>query len=198
MTTDINVLQTTLVQAKQHRIDEIVIEINNMEVNIQREQRAMVVVAAQMGAMLIEMKSLLPHGEFIPYVTANCVVRVRQAQQYIKVAERKPEYIDYDPQATPDIKLLTISEIACPATKKSKPKKHTPYETVKKLWGKLTPEEVRLLTGIMDAGKAELKVVSTTNDWMKPTQPDPKILAEIEASQTEEEKVQEAVKRWTR
>lgn len=46
--------------------------------------------AKEVGAMLLEVKKQLPHGEFLPWVSANCTVSERQAQRYMAAALGKP------------------------------------------------------------------------------------------------------------
>ena len=46
--------------------------------------------AKQAGALLIEVKASLPHGEFIAWVEQNCTVSARQAQRYMAAAQGKP------------------------------------------------------------------------------------------------------------
>jgi len=59
-------------------------EIQSLEVDAKNK-------AAQIGEMLIAKKASLKHGEFIPWVEANCEFTPRRAQQYIKVATTKNE-----------------------------------------------------------------------------------------------------------
>lgn len=46
--------------------------------------------AKEVGAMLLEVKKQLPHGQFLPWVSANCTVSERQAQRYMAAAQGKP------------------------------------------------------------------------------------------------------------
>ena len=45
--------------------------------------------AKQAGALLLEVKRQLPHGEFMPWLSANVKVSERQAQRYMRSAHGK-------------------------------------------------------------------------------------------------------------
>jgi hypothetical protein len=46
--------------------------------------------ARQAGELLMQVKSALPHGAFLPWVEKNCTVSPRQAQRYMSAAQGKP------------------------------------------------------------------------------------------------------------
>lgn len=46
--------------------------------------------AKRAGALLLQVKNSLPHGEFLPWLAANITVSVRQSQRYIRAALGKP------------------------------------------------------------------------------------------------------------
>jgi hypothetical protein len=45
--------------------------------------------AKQAGDLLLLVKADLPHGDFLPWVEANCTVSLRQAQRYVAAAQGK-------------------------------------------------------------------------------------------------------------
>src|SRR5262249_4041264 len=45
--------------------------------------------AIMAGALLLEAKELVGHGEWLPWLRANCRVSVRQAQTYMKLARNR-------------------------------------------------------------------------------------------------------------
>lgn len=47
--------------------------------------------ARQAGLLLIEAKAACRHGDWLPWLSVNCTVGIRQAQKYIRLAERWPE-----------------------------------------------------------------------------------------------------------
>lgn len=55
-----------------------------MEVNLLAAQIAQ--NAVLIGRKLNEMKQLLPHGEFMPYIEANCGFKQRMANQFMRIA----------------------------------------------------------------------------------------------------------------
>lgn len=56
---------------------------------IQHADRA-IEFARQAGDLLLKVKADLPHGDFLPWVEANCTVSQRQAQRYMAAAQGKP------------------------------------------------------------------------------------------------------------
>jgi hypothetical protein len=44
--------------------------------------------ARQAGLLLIDAKTVCKHGEWLPWLSAHCTVSIRQAQKYIRLAER--------------------------------------------------------------------------------------------------------------
>jgi hypothetical protein len=52
--------------------------------------------AAECGRLLLEAKSLLPHGEWIPWLEANTEVGPRQSQKYMRVAKHRPEIAKHE------------------------------------------------------------------------------------------------------
>jgi hypothetical protein len=47
--------------------------------------------ALHCGELLLAAKKLVGHGEWLPWLAANCTVSERTAQAYIRVASRRPE-----------------------------------------------------------------------------------------------------------
>lgn len=69
--------------------------------------------ARRAGELLLEVKSHLPHGEWILWLTANCEVSDRQAQRYMRAARGlpiSPQRIKYDAMA--DLKSIVSGEVA--------------------------------------------------------------------------------------
>jgi len=46
--------------------------------------------ARQAGDLLLKVKADLPHGEFLPWLAANCIVSDRQARRYMAASLGKP------------------------------------------------------------------------------------------------------------
>ena len=60
------------------------------------QQAAMTAVqyAAKCGEKLIQAKAACAHGEWLPWLEANCCVTRRQATKYMKLASEMPELVD--------------------------------------------------------------------------------------------------------
>lgn len=69
-------------------------EINILHEEAERHANMAVVYAARCGAKLLEVKSGLQHGEWLPWLEGNCHVAHRQAARYMKLATELPELLD--------------------------------------------------------------------------------------------------------
>lgn len=65
------------------------LSINDKHREVQRLGRTAKEIAAMIGEELIKVKDDLDHGEFEPWVKANCCLSLRRAQEYMKVARLK-------------------------------------------------------------------------------------------------------------
>ena len=65
--------------------------INSKHREVQRLGRTAKEIAAEIGKMLLAVKANLKHGEFGPWVEANCAFTPRMAQMYLKVWAAKNE-----------------------------------------------------------------------------------------------------------
>jgi hypothetical protein len=84
----------------------IATEINRWH-DLATEHAAQAVEHAQRaGALLLEVKAMLPHGEFLPWVRANVHVTARQAQRYMAAAQGK--------QPAPKLKSDSTSHLSAP------------------------------------------------------------------------------------
>jgi hypothetical protein len=50
--------------------------------------------AAKCGEKLIQAKNACAHGEWLPWLEANCRVNQRQSQRYMRLAQEMPQLID--------------------------------------------------------------------------------------------------------
>lgn len=60
--------------------------INRAHSQVQVAEAAALPYAREAGAVLLEVKAGLNHGEFIPWLEANCTVTPRQARNYMAIA----------------------------------------------------------------------------------------------------------------
>ncbi|MGX0975210.1 hypothetical protein ACSSVY_000912 [Roseovarius sp. MBR-51] len=63
--------------------------INDRHREVMRLGRTAKDIAAEIGDMLMAVKAEKPHGEFMPWVAANCAFTDRHARRYMLVAEAK-------------------------------------------------------------------------------------------------------------
>lgn len=86
-------------------------EIQSLEVDAKNK-------AAQIGEMLITKKAEMKHGEFIPWIEANCEFSYDSAKDYMKVAKAKRE-------RAPDFNACTSIREVLEIAKKPKERKPT-------------------------------------------------------------------------
>lgn len=72
-------------------------EIRSLHKEIERNLSKAAVKAAKIGAMLNIKKLTTPHGEFGALVEQYCEVGTYQAQRYMRIAELRPDLVNYDP-----------------------------------------------------------------------------------------------------
>src|SRR5687767_3261346 len=72
-------------------LDALAAQINEAHSACERSNRESVMHALRAGALLIEAKSQVKHGEWLPWVRANFAGSVRLAQIYMRLA-REPEH----------------------------------------------------------------------------------------------------------
>src|SRR3990170_4494243 len=71
---------------KTKSLDELAEEIKSEHLAVMRDARSAVDHALHCGRLLLEAKSQLPHGEWLPWLRQHCSVRERQASSYIRIA----------------------------------------------------------------------------------------------------------------
>ena len=82
----------TEADAQRNRFDTLAARaaINAAHANAIEHADKAIGYARQAGELLLRVKDSLPHGEFLPWVTAHCTVTTRQAQRYMSAAKGKP------------------------------------------------------------------------------------------------------------
>jgi len=73
--------------------ESLVAEINLLHDEAERHAGMAVVYAARCGEKLIKAKAAVGHGQWIPWLEANCRVSRRQASRYMRLAKEMPELI---------------------------------------------------------------------------------------------------------
>ena len=103
------------------------LSINDKHREVQRLGRTAKEIAAEIGEELIEVKQSLAHGEFEPWVKANCCLSLRRAQEYMKVARLK------NADARAFASCETIQDALAPAKPKPTPKQELRAATLNDL-----------------------------------------------------------------
>ncbi len=78
-------------------------EINFLHEEAERHANMAVVYAARCGAKLLEVKSGLQHGQWLPWLRANCGVGESQAVRYMRLAKEYPELLESNPAPRRDL-----------------------------------------------------------------------------------------------
>lgn len=68
--------------------------------------------AIEAGRLLLQAKEQLPHGQFLPWLEANCQVSARQAQRYMRAAQGKSlaknDTVSYLPKPVKELRILDV------------------------------------------------------------------------------------------
>lgn len=73
-------------------LDQLAVAINQEHQDCQQAYRASVIYAYRTGELLLQAKRKLPHGQWLPWLAANCSdISERTAQVYMRIARRWPE-----------------------------------------------------------------------------------------------------------
>lgn len=101
MTTSINKAVAVQVNAV-HQLAAISLEIAAEHEKAQASATAAVAHAIRAGELLLRAKEQLPHGQWLPWLSANCSFSERTAQRYIRAAapEPKSDNVSYLPGVT--------------------------------------------------------------------------------------------------
>jgi DUF3102 family protein len=84
-----------IIISRPHEVEaslaELAARINTEHGQVEAAVRDGLLHAGQAGSLLLQVKSRLPHGSWLPWLQTNCQVTPRQAQRYIRVSERWDE-----------------------------------------------------------------------------------------------------------
>lgn len=72
-----------------NRLPLLADEIRQAVASARQNARATITSAISAGEKLIEAKTLVPHGAWLPWLEANCEISERQAQKYMRLARSK-------------------------------------------------------------------------------------------------------------
>ena len=85
---------------QQLQLVTLATEINLLHESAQQAAMTAVQYAAKCGEKLIQAKAACNHGEWLPWLEANCRVNKRQSQKYMRLASEMPCLIDANAQST--------------------------------------------------------------------------------------------------
>ena len=71
--------------------------------------------ARRAGELLLKAKALVSHGDWLPWLAANCTASERSAQGYMRIARRYSELAEGNPQRVADLSLPYPARTACAA-----------------------------------------------------------------------------------
>lgn len=120
---------TSTVTVEQLDLRTLADTINNAHVEVEKSMQRALSAACAAGEALVAVKERLPHGEFLPWLGANCAVSARTAQVYMRLyrewdqvqtinAQRAAHLsirqalalIQQAPELTPEPKPLTLNQ----------------------------------------------------------------------------------------
>jgi Protein of unknown function (DUF3102) len=81
--------RVTLPEGMSNRLAILAAEIRQAHTGVQDAAKTAAKRAIEVGLALIEAKSLLKHGEWLPWLQANCAVSERTARLYIRLATNR-------------------------------------------------------------------------------------------------------------
>lgn len=90
------------------RKTKLAIEINQLNEQTEQSMRQSLIFAARTGAKLKQAKEELAHGDFIPFLEANCTISRQYANNYMRLADEYPHLIDSNVNTS--LHLPTISQ----------------------------------------------------------------------------------------
>jgi Protein of unknown function (DUF3102) len=61
--------------------------------------------AINAGRLLLEAKGKLKHGEWLPWLEKHCELSERQAQRYMRVAQKAPALLEANPTRVSDLSM---------------------------------------------------------------------------------------------
>jgi hypothetical protein len=108
--------------------------------------------ATEAGKLLLEAKSTAPHGQWLPWLKANCKFSERTAQAYMQVARRMASADEAEAQRVADMSFREALAAVGESGSRAKPKKLSAMQRI----GKLPAKEQAWLYHLM-AAWTELK-----------------------------------------
>src|SRR5690242_3025151 len=96
-----------LVPVFDHELQDIAAHVNESHRQCEQSLKQGLEHALEAGRLLLEAKGRLEHGQWLPWLQANCDVSERLAQKYMRVAKELPKL---DPENTPRVADLSFRQ----------------------------------------------------------------------------------------
>lgn len=93
-----------MIVVAQH-LDDLAARINDATSAAERSARAAVAHALEAGSLLLQAKGQVAHGDWEPWLQANCAVAPRTARAYMSLAKRLPALPEPERQRVAELPL---------------------------------------------------------------------------------------------
>jgi len=111
--------------------------------------------ATEAGKLLLEAKSTAAHGQWLPWLKANCKFSERTAQAYMQVARRMASANEAEAQRVADLSFrAALAAVGQPRTR-AKPRKRSPLERISELSTESQAQLYRLMALWMEGRPEE-------------------------------------------
>lgn len=101
------------------KIETLLTKINKQHKSLLSSERKTFEVAKELGSLLSEVKSLLPHGKFMSWIKQNTKISIRSATEYMKIHKNYNSIIEEcgsNVSIAAAIKTVTNSSISFPSS----------------------------------------------------------------------------------
>ena len=95
--------------SQQAIVPDLARQINQAHRQCERAAQSAVGHAVRCGELLLQAKAAVPHGEWLPWLAANCECSERTAQTYMRIARELPKL---DPSKAQRVADLPLREVA--------------------------------------------------------------------------------------
>lgn len=100
------------VEPSQHAIaPDLIRQINDAHAECERAAQSAVAHAVRCGELLLRCKAAVPHGEWLPWLAANCTFRERTAQTYMRIGRELPKLDPSKAQRVADLPLRQAAKL---------------------------------------------------------------------------------------
>jgi hypothetical protein len=119
-------------------LDALALRINEQQARIEQAWGMTLELAKQAGEMLIEAKRLSGHGNWLPWLEANCRVSASMAEKYVKIAKGWDLLAVGNPEHVPNLSIRDAVKLLA----KPRQPKAEPPETIDAEFSEVTEDNV--------------------------------------------------------